>query len=190
MPIFVSLDNVPREDPVKELAITLHSNPADHQKLIVAKFTRFLDSLEVSTRARMSGKNGIIEVAVISQSGESKKQVFKCLIDHGAIFPSIDRTDGAKGKSILKTEITPDGKIEIDGKLSHPMVPDVLGHGGDYVNKVEIIYRDELIAQMDWGDAVSKNPFIRLKFRDLEKGLGEAKVIWRDTDGKMYQAVK
>ncbi|MGB5569614.1 MAG: thiosulfate oxidation carrier complex protein SoxZ [Sedimenticolaceae bacterium] len=188
VPISVKMKGVPANDHVAQLAISLPNNPNQHRQLLAADFSKFLDALELSIRARMSGSLGVVNVVATSKSGQIKKQAFRCTVKKGADFYVQESSSSGKQIARVETEFEAAGLVEIDGWLTHRMEPRRVGTTGHYVKDVEIRYRNELLAKMVWGDSVSRNPFLRLRFRDSSSELGKSQIKWRDTDGNEYQA--
>lgn len=53
----------------------------------------------------------------------------------------------------------------------------------DYIQTVTVTNNDHVVLTADWASAVSKDPFLELKFKGGKKG-DKVKVEWKDTSGK------
>lgn len=79
--------------------------------------------------------------------------------------------------------------VEVKVLMGHPMETG-LRHDSDgkvipahYITKVKVSCNDREVMSADWGPAVSKNPFLALRFKGAKAG-DKVSVTWTDSRGE------
>ncbi len=78
---------------------------------------------------------------------------------------------------------------EVKALMSHPMETGLRNDSdgkpipAHYITKVKVTCNERVVLDADWGPAVSKNPFLALRFKGANKG-DTVTINWTDTAGE------
>ncbi|HMN34767.1 MAG TPA: thiosulfate oxidation carrier complex protein SoxZ [Chiayiivirga sp.] len=88
----------------------------------------------------------------------------------------------------IRAKLTGD-VVEVKVLMSHPMETGLRKDGdgnvvmGHYITKVTVTCNEREVMSADWGPAVSKNPFLALRFKGAAVG-DTVRITWVDTAGE------
>ena len=200
VPINVNVDGF-RDDPIVMLSLSIDGNPETHRRALVLSLEKPQSKVFMGTRVRMaSGGSNPITIQIKQLSG---KVVTKTL-PSGSVSKPVDfsnpdslnvtfkgafvfpRDEVGQPQIMVQKKKGDDSTLEIKGLLHHPMSPATEGSQGFYVNSVDVYYENEKIATFEIGDTLSNDPFLQLNVKN-NGSIGNAKMVWRDSKGLVYE---
>jgi len=198
-PVNIALTNAGKSDGLKKIRVTVVTNPQHHQQVLAAKFSTGFRIMAVSTRVRLAGKgHALVEVQAETRAGKKLTAMGQIRLRQGVDFSdahSLTRrlgpiAQGLKGPvGTARARLWAQGKLarQFSATISHPMLPAIGGHKADLLKSLNIPYRETRLGQVTFGDAISNDPYVDIKFMDSEPGIGPVEVQWRDLEGRVYE---
>lgn len=180
---------------IKEISITIPSNPKGYQESMTVKFIKPQINQFLSTRLRLSkSQNGKILVKITNGEGEEIKKS----INVGKVGNPVDFTNesslyvsfgnnGLGNKVGASKVVYSINKKQIKGLISHPMRPKNHKHPSLLITRMEVFSNTQLVAIVESKNAVSNDPYISISVRSTPKS---AKITWEDSQGNFYSAIK
>jgi hypothetical protein len=198
-PVNVTLINADEPDGLVDVRIDVISNPPGHQHALSASFAAPARVTHIGTRLRLTGKGGaVVQVVAHTRAGQEITATGKIQVDEGVDFSdessltkrlpmAYGRVNGPIGTTYARLK----GLGEYDRQLSalayHPMLPRIGGHGPNRFESLQIQYRGTLLGQIEFGDAMSNDPYIDVRFVDQQSGSGPTRLQWKDNAGRTFE---
>ena len=197
-PVNVILTNIDESDGLVKLRVDVSSNPPAHQHVLSARFAASARVTAIGTRLRLEGEGeAVVKVIAQTHSGREITATGKIQLDEGVDFSNesslTKRLPGLKGPiGTARARLWGKGKYnrQFSAIVYHPMLPRIGGRGPNRLESLEIQYRGTLLGQIEFGDAMSNDPYIDVRFMDQQSGSGPIRVQWKDTAGKTFEPEK
>lgn len=201
-PVNVILKNIDETDGLIELSLDVTSNPEEHQQVFSARFTESATVKRVGTRIRLAGEGqATVKAVAKTRSGKVITATGEIRLDKGVDYSdessltkrlpmNIKFLKGpvgtAKSRIVKKKKYT----RQLINTIYHPMLPVTGKQKANRLLSLEIEYRDVLLGQVEFRDAISNDPYIDIYFTDRKSDVGLVKVQWKDISGNIYKPEK
>jgi hypothetical protein len=198
-PVNIALTNAGKTDGLATLRIDVVTNPEHHQQVLVARFASGFRIMAVGTRVRLAGTgHARVEVQAETRSGKQLVATGQIRLRQGVDFAdahgltkrlpmNVHGLNGPVGTA--RSRLWAKGELarQFSATIHHPMLPAIGGHSANLLKSLDIPYRETRLGQIEFGDAISNDPYVDIKFMDSEPGVGPVEVQWRDAEGRVYQ---
>ena len=199
-PITVDFINIDKSDGLASVTMKVTSNPAEHQHVLSARIPVPTNISSIGTRVRLSGKGrAVVEVSAETQSGKllsaTEKKKHKGGLDYSdqstlskRLPFNVKFLKGPVRTSKARLVQKDRGARKISAIIYHPMLP-----GTDQINEntlknMRIHYREGIFCDIDYGSAMSNDPYIDISFTDQSTAAGVISIEWIDSKGNIYKS--
>lgn len=201
-PINVFLANMDASDGLIALTITVTTNPQEKQRVFSARFATLAHITAIGTRLRLAGKGeAMVNATAKTRSGKEITATGTIQVGEGVDFSDEDsltkrlpaNVKGLEGPvGTARARIWKKGKYErqFSAIIYHPMLPQIGEQRPNRLERMDIRYRGSLLGQIEFGDAMSNDPYIDIRFTDEQPGSGPIRVQWKDSTGKIFKPGK
>ncbi|MEJ2107682.1 MAG: thiosulfate oxidation carrier complex protein SoxZ [Acidiferrobacteraceae bacterium] len=198
-PVNIVLTNAGKTDGLATLRIDVATNPEHHQQVLVARFSPGFRIMGVGTRVRLAGTgHARVEVQAETRSGKKLAATGQIRLRQGVDFSDahgltkrlLMNVQGLKGPvGTARARLWAKGELarQFSATIHHPMLPAIGGNRANLLKSLTIPYRGTRLGQLEFGDAISNDPYVDIKFMDIEPGVGPVEVQWRDLEGRVYE---
>jgi hypothetical protein len=201
-PVNVSLTNMDASDGLIALMIAVTTNPQEKQQVLSARFATLAHVTAIGTRLRLAGNGqAVVNAQVKTRSGKEITTTGKIQVDEGVDFSdevsltkrlpvNVKGLQGPVGTA--RARIWKKGKYErqFSAIIYHPMLPQNGEQRPNRLERMDIQYRGSLFGEIEFGDAMSNDPYIDIRFTDQQPGSGPIRVQWKDSTGKIFEPEK
>jgi hypothetical protein len=198
-PVNVVLTNPGKEGGLIKLRVRVITNPQHHQQVMTAKFKSGFRVLSVGMHVRLAGSgHALVEAQAETRTGKHLTAMGQIALKQGVDLSDAHsltkrlpgKVEALKGPvGTARARLWSKGGMarQFSTTIQHPMLPAIGEHKANLLASLNIPYRSTRLGQIQFGDAMSSDPYVDIKFMDSEPGVGPIGVQWRDQDGRVYE---
>lgn len=201
-PVNIFLADMDASDGLIALTIAVSTNPREKQQVLSARFTTPAHVTAIGTRLRLAGKGqAVVNATAKTRSGREITATGIIQVDEGVDFSdegsltkrlpvNVKGLQGPVGTA--RARVWKKGKYErqFSAIIYHPMLPQIGEQGPNRLERMEIKYRGATLGEIEFGNAMSNDPYIDIRFTEEQPGSGPIRVQWKDSTGEIFEPAK